>query len=100
MSIQQRRPATGSIASATPGIWARPAALLRPFIVNIGQRGSPRLSFACMALSSADAFNQHVDLGEVGERVEVEAVHTESFDIRAARHQLAQARLQACGSAS
>ncbi len=41
------------------------------FTITIGRRESPRLEFAAMATDSAAAFNQHVDLAEVGERVEV-----------------------------
>jgi hypothetical protein len=41
------------------------------FTITIGRRDAPRLEFAAMATDSAAAFNQHVDLAEVGERVEV-----------------------------
>ena len=43
---------------------------LRAFRILIGQRGSPRLDFACMAPDSTTAVMQHIDLAEVSERVE------------------------------
>ncbi|GAB3763632.1 hypothetical protein GCM10028796_17480 [Ramlibacter monticola] len=46
-------------------------ARLQAFTVNIGRRGSPRLSFSCMAPDACSAQMQHLDLAEVGERVEV-----------------------------
>lgn len=43
---------------------------LRAFRILIGQRGSPRLDFACMAPDSTTAVMQHMDLCTVGERCE------------------------------
>lgn len=57
---------------------------MRAFTITIGHRDAPRLSFAAMAPDSATAFDQHVDLAEVGERVEVQlAQRTEEIVQRA-----------------
>lgn len=43
---------------------------LKFYVVNIGERGNPRLSFTVMARSSSEAQEQHECLAEVEERVE------------------------------
>jgi hypothetical protein len=68
------------------------------FTITIGRRESPRLEFAAMATDSAAAFNQHVDLAEVGERVEITlAQRTEEILGRALakRQQLEDAQREA-----
>lgn len=68
-----------------------PSTGLRPYTVNVGQRGNPRLSFGAMARSSMEAVMQHECLAERGERVEAIPVRAE---VDAAQHQLEQARLR------
>jgi hypothetical protein len=46
---------------------------LRAYRVQIGTRQQPRLSFTAMATDSVRAFDQHVDLAQDGERVEITA---------------------------
>lgn len=45
---------------------------MQTFTITIGRRGEPRLQFACMAPDSSTAVMQHIELAEVGERVEVQ----------------------------
>jgi hypothetical protein len=44
---------------------------LRKFWVLIGQRNAPRVRLEVMARSSLQATQQHVDMCEIGERLEV-----------------------------
>lgn len=68
---------------------------MKPFLIRVGPRGAPRLSFACMSADSFTAFDQHADLADRGERVEVLPVRRgDSFDIKAARHALETARIR------
>jgi hypothetical protein len=71
---------------------------MQAFRITIGRRDAPRLEFAAMATDSAAAFEQHVDLAEVGERVEITlAQRTEEILQRALakRQQLEDAERQA-----
>ena len=70
---------------------------LRPYRILIGCRGEPRLDFGCMAESSARAFDQYVDLAEVGERCEVIPVTSTPFAVTAKRQELECAALRAVG---
>ena len=45
---------------------------MRAFLVTIGARNAPRCQFEVMAHSSSDVVAQHIDLAEVGERIEVQ----------------------------
>jgi hypothetical protein len=48
---------------------------MKRFKVQIGPRkDQPRLSFEAMAASAGECFEQHSDLAEVGERVEIECM--------------------------
>jgi hypothetical protein len=68
---------------------------LHPFLITIGARDNPRLSFACMAADSFSAHQQHVDLAEPGEAVRVVPVGSvEPFPVRAAKQELACAELR------
>lgn len=44
------------------------------FHITIGRRGAPRLSFEVSAADAFRAHEQHVELAQVGERVDVKAV--------------------------
>lgn len=44
---------------------------LHKFVVTIGPRNAPRVRMEVMARSSAQATQQHVDMCEIGERLEV-----------------------------
>lgn len=65
--------------------------------INIGARSAPRLSFGCMAPSSAVALAQHLDLAEGGERVEAVPVGREPFPVLAVRQELEVQRLREAG---
>lgn len=47
---------------------------MKAYLVLIGRRGTPRLSFETMARSSCECVMQHMGLCEPGERLEVRAL--------------------------
>lgn len=47
---------------------------MRPFLVLIGPKGSPRLRFEVYAEDSCACVIQHMDLALVGEKIEVIAL--------------------------
>ena len=47
---------------------------MRKFLITIGQRNAPRLTFEALAVDSCTAAHQHVCLVEPGERLDVKAV--------------------------
>lgn len=50
---------------------------MRAFSITIGQRGAPRLHFEAVAPDAFTALQQHVELRQEGERIEVAPVFTE-----------------------
>lgn len=62
---------------------------MRLFTITIGPRGTPRLHFEAIALDSATALAQHVDLARPGERVEIKAVRADAVRVRVAPRSLA-----------
>jgi hypothetical protein len=68
---------------------------LQPFTILIGKKGEkPRLDFACMASSSMEAWDRHIDLREADERMEVVPVRPDELPIALADNELAQAELR------
>jgi hypothetical protein len=68
---------------------------LQPFTILIGKKGQkPRLDFACMASSSMQAWDRHIDLLHSGERMEVLPVRADELPIALAENELAQSELR------
>jgi hypothetical protein len=68
---------------------------LQPFNILIGKKGEePRLDFACMASSSMEAWDRHIDLRGPDERMEVLPVRPDELPVALADNELAQAELR------
>lgn len=60
----------------------------RAYVIHVGPRGEPRLTFGAMAESVSRAVEQYIDLAEVNEEVQAIPLRDEPMPLKLVRHEL------------